>query len=110
MLKIVEDNVYSSLRCFSGVLGVVDALNSLALVSSLPGFVKPTFESEGIEHKSMQVVGGKHPTMDWLAEQRGSTSVANDVSISQMGGPQNIVNVTDNLFYFSTHILFFHRP
>lgn len=102
VLDIIGTELYSPLRCFSAVLGVLDALNSLAAISMLPGYAKPSFESEtGTPHERMLVMEGKHPTVDWLVQEQGNVSVANDVSLSQRGGPQNIVTLfTYIMVYF----------
>jgi DNA mismatch repair ATPase MutS len=89
VLKIVDVHLYAALRDFSTIVGTFDALNSLAIVSKFPGYVKPSFQTTDgslvVDGSTMVVRGAKHPTMC-------SEMVANDIKLSQDGGSQNIVS------------------
>lgn len=66
-------------------LGVVDALLSLAKLSTIPGYVQPTFVSTnnsvaGIDE--LIIVGGRHPVVEKFLERECEHLIPNDVHLS----------------------------
>lgn len=67
---------YQELRDCVHSLATLDALLSLAILASQPGYVKPTF----ISTTELDIVGGRHPMVEQLLL---DTYVPNDVHMSQ---------------------------
>ena len=66
----------SEMQDLATMIGWVDAINSLALISSQYGYVEPEFNDEGI----LSIEAGKHPI---LAQSLAKDYVANDCYLDQ---------------------------
>ena len=110
-LQLCDVKLHTKMRHFVRSLGELDALLSLSVVSTLPGYTRPTYRNEktkltaaaareeeqgggggGEEGKDeeggrdgdnseIKIIAGRHPMAERLMERNGNTFISNDVHL-----------------------------
>ena len=97
MEQFVE--LYGSFRSLIGCLSTLDAINSLAIVSTTPGYVRPQILRDGSRH--LHIVKGRHPSAETLFT--AGSFIANDTLLKE-GDVENMILTGPNMGGKSTYI------
>ena len=97
LVEFVDNRLHEPLVELATAINTFDALDALAKVATLPGYVRPLFNlSLGAQQpRRMVVTGARHPIVERLLEVSSSANaVPNDVHLSTAGGERGGTIVT----------------